>query len=62
MGFHAKPSIMEGIARLYDPLGALNEYNFISDQDAIYKDWWTVGRDMQRSISVFTEDRSWIKT
>ena len=45
----ARPSALEGIARLADFFGALDEYNRSSDADAIAirNDWRAVGRDIQ---------------
>ena len=44
----ARPSALEGVARLMDFIGALNEYNRSVDPDAIAirNDWRAVGDDI----------------
>lgn len=49
---YAQPSLLEGVARLFDISGALNEYNFaVSGEDAdflaIRSGWYAIGRDMR---------------
>lgn len=51
----ARPSFLEGIARLLDFGGTLNEYNAVrtgAEADAVaqYADWQAVGDDLYRSI------------
>jgi hypothetical protein len=51
----ARPSFLEGIARLFDFGGGLNEYNSTSspeqsDAIAMRADWETIGADMRRAI------------
>ena len=53
---YAKPSFLEGVARLVDFGGTLNEYNFSqtgeeADARAIWIDWAIVGQDMRRVMA-----------
>lgn len=55
---YARPSFWEGLARLLDVGGTLNEYNY-SDSDeeadvrAILSDWEAVGKDIRAAIKKF---------
>ena len=58
---YAKPSFLEGVARLFDFGGTLNTYYLVSsDEDpreadarAIASDWEAVGRDMSSAIGQY---------
>ena len=57
---YAAPSFIEGVARLMDFGGALNEYNTASspelaDEKAIRSDWVAVGKDIDSAINNFAE-------
>ncbi len=47
----ARPSALEGIARLADFFGALDEYNRSANADAIAirNDWRAIGRDIENA-------------
>jgi hypothetical protein len=52
----ARPSFAEGVARLADFGGTLNQYNSSSsgqeaDELALWADWCAVGEDMQAAIN-----------
>lgn len=52
---YASPSFLEGMARLWDPAGFLNQYNRSAtprqaDQKAIMQDWFMVGSDIRAAI------------
>jgi hypothetical protein len=52
---YAKPSFIEGVARLFDFSGSLNIYNCSdspqqADSKAIASDWITVGCDIKRAV------------
>lgn len=54
----ARPSFLEGVARIFDFGGTLNEYNgpFTgpdADAAAIWSDWATIGQDMRAAIGAF---------
>ena len=54
----ARPSFIEGIARIMDFQGSMSEYNFstdgqATDQRAIRSDWLRVGADMRFARSEF---------
>lgn len=56
---YASPSFLEGIARLFDLGGTLNEYNGApttryADGYAIGMDWYVVGRDIQKAIAEYS--------
>jgi hypothetical protein len=55
----ARPSGLEGIARIFDFYDALNEYNRSNDPDgiAIRNDWRAVGRDLEQAIQRVTGRR-----
>jgi hypothetical protein len=54
----AKPSFLEGIARIFDFSGSLNQYNSgltpeQSDYLVIRSDWEAVGNDLRSAIGAF---------
>lgn len=56
----ARPSFVEGIARLADVAGTLNQYNLAespqeADERAIWADWRQVGMDMFDCLPSFHE-------
>lgn len=58
---YARPSFLEGIARLLDFSGTLNEYNSSmtpeqADALALRSDWSAVGQDMWQAIEAFEND------
>lgn len=53
---YARPSFVEGVARVFDLCGTLDEYNnsptpIYADGYAIGMDWYVVGRDIYEAIS-----------
>ncbi len=53
---YASPSFFEGMARLWDPAGFLNQYNKSAtpeqaDKKAIMQDWFTVGNDIRAAVT-----------
>ncbi len=51
----AKPSFIEGMARVLDLGGTLNDYNYscsgdIADIHAVESDWITVGEDLRGPV------------
>ena len=52
---YARPSFLEGMARIADMGGTLNEYNACDDPDtvALMMDWLAVGRAMRQAIGDF---------
>ena len=53
---YARPSFLEGVARVFDRGGVLNRYNRSrseaeADYKAIASDWYTVGKDLREAIS-----------
>ena len=51
----ARPSFLEGMGRLVDFAGTLNEYNYLSsdrkaDEIALWSDWTVVGHDMRTAL------------
>ncbi|MCC7352445.1 MAG: hypothetical protein IT330_01715 [Anaerolineae bacterium] len=55
---YAEPSLWEGMVRIVDVAGALNEYNVSSspeeaDYKALLSDWEAIGRDIWQSIRQF---------
>lgn len=51
----AKPSVLEGVARVFDFVGALNEYNTTptgdeADHRALEADWRAVGSDIESIV------------
>ncbi len=60
---YARPSFLEGIARLVDFGGTLNEYNQFptpqeADAAAIRSDWAMIGQDMWYAIHEFEAEES----
>ena len=56
----ARPSVVEGAARIFDFAGALNQYNTTltgeeADRRALEADWRAVGDDIQHAIQRRTE-------
>ena len=54
----ARPSFIEGMARVLDMGGTLNEYNFSAtgeeaDAIALWSDWAAIGQDMYTVIGDF---------
>lgn len=52
---YARPSFLEGAARVMDLSGALSTYNTSpsgaeADMRALRADWFAVGQDMQRAV------------
>lgn len=52
----ARPSFLEGVARVFDKGGMLNKYNSSqtqaeADYKAIASDWNTLGKDLRKAIS-----------
>ena len=59
----AKPSFVEGMARVLDIGGNLDMYNDSAsveeaDQAAIFSDWMAVGRDLQKAIQHGKEEEA----
>ena len=57
---YARPSVLEGIARLMDFSGSLNTYNLSrtpeeADRLALASDWYAVGQDLERAIANYEE-------
>lgn len=55
---YARPSFIEGVARIGDFAGGLNEYNVSSDGDevdrkALESDWRAIGADMWAALRRF---------
>ena len=52
---YARPSFLEGMARIADMGGTLNEYNASDNPDtvALTMDWLAVGRAMRQAIGDF---------
>ena len=62
----ARPSFLEGAARIFDFGGTLNEYNYNkystgaeADAAAIASDWAVIGQDMYEAIGMFEE--TWLE-
>jgi hypothetical protein len=58
---YAKPSFWEGIARLFDFSGSLNEYNYSEsagqdDSRALQSDWEFVGLDIWGAMNEFEKE------
>ena len=54
----ARPSFLEGVARLFDFSGTLNHYNYSKSEDeadfrAILSDWQHVGYDISKATDQF---------
>lgn len=54
----ARPSFVEGVARIVDLPNSLNEYNRSGDPDsrAIGRDWKAIGRDVQTALEQLRTD------
>jgi hypothetical protein len=55
---YAVPSFWEGVARLMDMMGMLNEYNYSNtpveaDYRAIWSDWVMVRQDLMQAVVQF---------
>ena len=60
---YARPSFLEGVARIFDLRGTLNEYNVSptgkeADAVAIWSDWAAIGQDMRDAIGEFEEEET----
>ena len=60
-GLYARPSFWEGLARLIDIGGTLNDYNmFESDEQAdtraLLSDWEAVGGDLRAAMEQFEKE------
>ena len=60
---YARPSFLEGMARVMDIGGALNEYNtLLSGEDAdfvaLWMDWSAVGQDMHDAMSMYESEEA----
>lgn len=58
---YAKPSLWEGMARLLDVMGTMNEYNYSdseieADYKALLSDWEAVGHDIETAIEHFDKE------
>ena len=64
---YARPSFLEGLARIMDFGNTLNEYNTFprgedSDCAALSTDWTMVGQDINRAMGQFErEDPDWLR-
>lgn len=59
----ARPSFMEGFARVIDIGGTLNIYNVDeteqeADAKALSSDWWAIGDDLRYSLHEYQEKES----
>lgn len=57
---NARPSFLEGVARLFDFSGWLNQYNYSdSEEEADYRalesDWQNVGEDIRQAIRKYQQ-------
>jgi hypothetical protein len=55
---YSRPTFFEGVARLFDINGLLNQYNYShteeeADYRAIHSDWAYVGKDISEAIIQF---------
>jgi hypothetical protein len=51
----ARPSLIEGVARMVDLSNSLNDYNYArtgaqADARAIFEDWKAIGHDVQVAL------------
>jgi hypothetical protein len=51
----ARPSLIEGVARMVDLSNSLNDYNYArtgaqADAHAIYEDWKAIGHDVHVAL------------
>ena len=63
----ARPSLIEGIARIMDMRGTLNEYNAsdtgaVADAIAIWMDWRMIGQDIHGAMGAFSEETMEVST
>ena len=61
LDFCPRPNFYEGIARLFDFGGTIDEYfYYVSENDADYKalvsDWVAVGGDIEKALDIFKTD------
>ena len=54
----ARPSFLEGVGRLFDVAGALNEYNIVPPREvanarALLADWMAVAADFRSAVAQF---------
>jgi hypothetical protein len=57
----ARPSFLEGLARIFDFSGSLNQYNTSKTPDqadarAIHADWHAVGEDLWNALEAYDEE------
>ena len=57
-GLFARPSFLEGVGRLIDFGGTLNEYNTSAtpdeaDYQALASDWWAIGNELRTAMKEF---------
>lgn len=57
----ARPSFLEGVARIMDFTGSLNEYNTSNsgeqaDTRALRADWTAVGKDIKKAMNDFDKE------
>lgn len=60
---YARPSFLEGVARVLDLGGTLNEYDTgrtgtEADALAIWSDWAAIGQDIRCAMGVFKEEHT----
>ncbi len=60
---YARPSLMEGIARILDIGHTMNEYNGShtgeeADTIAIWSDWAAIGQDFRDAMGTFEEEEA----
>lgn len=60
---YAKPSFLEGVARIFDFGGTLNGYNDSptgeeADAAAIRSDWEAIGQDMRNAVEAFEKEQA----
>jgi hypothetical protein len=58
---YARPSLIEGAARMVDLSGSLNVYNYSrngseADARALYEDWRAIGRDVRAALEELRRD------
>lgn len=58
----ARPSFVEGMARLWDFAGTLNDYNYTPpdedpDAEALARDWYAVGDDLLHAMAAFSNEQ-----
>ena len=63
---YARPSFLEGLARIVDLGGTMNEYNVSpsgqeADAVAIWMDWAVIGQDMRDAIGSFEEEETLVR-